>query len=275
MELLRNYRLRESIKFVVLLKFFTYIYLIWNPNNDMCNFGKSLGMKYEQYRASNVRFIRLLAKQELKKKLDRKRLRDELTDFRNGIKEKNYSDDISAYSDLKKRGLNNLDLYKKVYSHRYAKKNVFGKLDCYCEKKLFDKIDYINELAEKKWNNKKSFIKKILQKYFIPLFLFSLLPLLGSIFIILFDGKDKAIIKVCTKIHSNGECDTQEAMFHVNDTFKAFEKINYILFYYIVPSIVILVILYILLELIKYERLKSGKDKMSVKQYCRLCKSIL
>ncbi|KMZ95124.1 hypothetical protein PVMG_05953 [Plasmodium vivax Mauritania I] len=233
-------------------------------------------MKYEEYRPLNGRFIRLLAKQELRKKLDRKRLRDELTDFRNGNKVKNYSDDISAYSNLKKRGLNNLDLYKKVYNHRYAKKNVFGKLDCYCEKKLFDKIDYINELAEKKWNNKKSFIKEILKKYFIPLFLFSLLPLLGSIFIILFDGKEDALIKGCNKNHTtaSGVCDNTNAMFHDNSIFRAFEKTNYILFYYIVPSIVILVIFYILLKLIKYERLKSGKDKMSAKQYCRLCKSI-
>ncbi|EDL42696.1 variable surface protein Vir35, putative [Plasmodium vivax] len=235
-------------------------------------------MKYEKYGALNVRFIRLLAKQELKKELYHKRLREDLSYVRKGNKEKNYSDDISAYTNLKKRGLNNLDLYKKVYNHRYAKKNVFGKLDCYCEKKLFDKIDYINELAEKKWNNKKSFIKKIFQKYFIPLFFFSLLPLLGSIFIILFDGKDKAIIKVCNKSHTgtaDGKCDNADAWFHVNDTFRAFEEINYILFYYIVPIIVILVIIYILLKLIKYERLKTGKDKMSVKQYCRLCKSIL
>ncbi|KMZ84211.1 hypothetical protein PVBG_02438 [Plasmodium vivax Brazil I] len=234
-------------------------------------------MKNEQYNALNVNFIRLLAKYELKKKLDHKSLREELTDFRKGNKEKNYSDDLTAYSNLKKRGLNNLDLYKKVYNHRYAKKNIFGKLDCYCEKKLFDKIDYINELAEKKWNNKKSFIKKILQKYFIPLFLFSLLPLLGSIFIILFDGEDKAIIQVCKKNHGGSEnpCDTSDAMFHENDIFWAFEKINYILFYYIVPIIVIVVIIYILLKLIKYERLKSGKNKMSLKEYYRLCKNIL
>ncbi|KMZ76637.1 hypothetical protein PVIIG_06276 [Plasmodium vivax India VII] len=233
-------------------------------------------MKYEQYRPLNGRFIRLLAKQELKKELDRKRLRDELTDFRKGNKKKNYSDDISAYSNLKKRGLNNLDLYKKVYNHRYAKNNVFGKLDCYCEKKLFDKIDYINELAEKKLNNKKSFMKKIFQKYFISLFFFSLLPLLGFIFPILFAGGKDAIIKVCKKTHesSGSGCDTNEAMFHENSIFWAFEEINFILFHFIVPIIVILVIIYILLKFIKYERLKSGKDKMSAKQYCRLCKSI-
>ncbi|KMZ94946.1 hypothetical protein PVMG_06117 [Plasmodium vivax Mauritania I] len=233
-------------------------------------------MKNEQYNALNVNFIRLLAKYELKKKLDHKRLREELTDFRKGNKEKNYSDDLTAYSNLKKRGLNNLDLYKKVYNHRYAKKNIFGKLDCYCEKKLFDKIDYINELAEKKWNNKKSFIKKVLKKYFIPLFLFSLLPLLGSIFPILFDGGKDAIIKGCQKVHSNPstDCSLSDVMFHANDIFWASEKVNFILFFIIVPIIVILVIVYILLKVIKYERLKSGKDKMSVKQYFNLCKNI-
>ncbi|KMZ89596.1 hypothetical protein PVBG_06302 [Plasmodium vivax Brazil I] len=234
-------------------------------------------MKYDPYRPSKVPFIRLLAKQELKKELDRKRLREELIDFRKGNKEKNYSDDITAYSNLKKRGLNNLDLYKKVYGHRYAKKNVFGKLDCYCEKKLFDKMDYINELAEKKLNNKKSFIKKIFQKYYIPLFLFSLLPLLGSIFPTLFDGKNQAIIQVCKEDHSSsdGQCNNTVTWFHDNEIFRAFEEINFILFYNIVPIIVILVIIYILLKGIKYERLKSGKDKMSLKQYYRLCKSIL
>ncbi|SCA83576.1 Plasmodium exported protein, unknown function, partial [Plasmodium vivax] len=241
--------------------------------------GINLEKVYNAERRSNIIFQRSLAKHIPKKELDRSKTRATLLQYNSYSNIKNTFDDLSKYSQLKKKGLNDLDLYMKNYKHRYSKKNVLGKIDCYCEKKIFDNMDYIENLAEKMQNNKKSFMKKILSKYVFGFILFALFPITGIIFPILF-GTDKtnnkAIINFC--YHNDGDHNPSTSNIEISaHTKKLLEgiipTITYI-FYYILPTIVILFTIYTFVKILKYERLKSGKDKMSIKEYCCLCKDI-
>ncbi|VUZ99602.1 Plasmodium exported protein, unknown function [Plasmodium vivax] len=92
-----------------------------------------------------------------------------------------YDDSISTYANLKNRDSIKLKLYKTGYKHRYAKKKGLSKLDCYCEKKLFDKIDDINKVSEKMHNDKKRLIKKILKKHCKGVIILTSILLIGLI----------------------------------------------------------------------------------------------
>ncbi|KMZ77305.1 hypothetical protein PVIIG_06500, partial [Plasmodium vivax India VII] len=121
-------------------------------------------IRYEEDGLLNIRYNRLLAKHELKKNLYKTEIKQK--HFTNGMNEitKNEGGNISPYSYLKKDGLTELDAYKKSYKNRQSKKNALGKLECYCEKIVFDKIGYIDNLSEKMRNDKNSFKKKIYSK---------------------------------------------------------------------------------------------------------------
>ncbi|SCO66143.1 Protein of unknown function, putative, partial [Plasmodium vivax] len=188
--------------------------------------------------------------------------------------EKKKDDIISSYGRLNSVRLNHLDNYMKGYNKRYSKKSGFAKLDCYCEKKIFDKIDYINKLAEKMQNNKKSYKKQIFNKFVFKFILFALLPLLGLIFPILFGGKDKddTIIKWCKKSHDTGKiCKFYPVVHGTQEAYDAVTYMNYVIFYLLLTT-VIFVIIYAFIKLIKYEKLKAGKGKMKAKEYYRFCK---
>ncbi|KMZ77106.1 hypothetical protein PVIIG_06442 [Plasmodium vivax India VII] len=164
MELLGIYNMKDSIKLVVLLKVFTVMFLIWNPKNDMCRLGKDLKTKFKHDRSSNNSFNRLLAKHEYKEGLDNLKLGENLLDYETPPNINNEEDDTSTYAHLKKRRPINLYSYKKDYESRYSKKTGLAKLDCYCEKKIFDKIDHIHILAKSMSNDKKGFRKAIDKK---------------------------------------------------------------------------------------------------------------
>ncbi|KMZ87589.1 hypothetical protein PVBG_06362 [Plasmodium vivax Brazil I] len=163
MELFGNYNIRNSINFVVLLKLFTYIYLIWNPNNDMVNIN-AVEMKFNLDRALNIRFNRLLEKLEQKNNLYKTHVRQNYADYGMNKNIKNEAERKSTYSQVKGKSLNKLDSYKQGYKHRYSKKKGLSKFECYCEKKVFDKIEYINELSMKLQNKKKYVSIRILNK---------------------------------------------------------------------------------------------------------------
>ncbi|SCA83772.1 Plasmodium exported protein, unknown function, partial [Plasmodium vivax] len=245
------------------------------------NHGTNLEKLYNVERNSNITFQRSLAKYVPKTDLDRSKTRAKFSENNSYSNVKSTSDDLTKYAQLKKKGLNDLDLYQKLYKHRYSKRNVLGKLECYCEKSIFDKIGYIENLAEKMQNNKKSFIKKVLGKYGVGILLFSLFPITGILFPILFGSIDKndktAIISFCT--HSDSEQSTNycSSTMITRETAKLLEGIIPTIkniFYYVLPTIVILFTIYTFVKVLKYERLRSGKDKMSIKEYCSLCKDI-
>ncbi|KMZ77387.1 hypothetical protein PVIIG_05418 [Plasmodium vivax India VII] len=134
---------------------------------------------------SHTRLQRLLEKHETKKELGRSSVRNKLLE-NNAYKNAQYtSGDLSKYAQLKKKGLNDLDLYRKLYKHRYSKKNVLGKIDCYCEKNIFDKFDYIQNLSERMNIDKKRLKSFFFKKYGSVLIIISLVLLLGIIYPIL------------------------------------------------------------------------------------------
>ncbi|KMZ96411.1 hypothetical protein PVNG_06627 [Plasmodium vivax North Korean] len=183
------------------------------------------------------------------------------------------------YDRMKRGTTNNLEDYKKRYRNRYKKKNGLAKLDCYCEKKIFDIFGKVETLAENMHNNRK-FLKRIIYKRLgLPLFLLVLLPF-NVIFlrIILYAiyNSDKYCFSECdqheeSKAHKNGSGYTKislsENQMHAIKIFNNF--MLYTLF-----IIVIVVLIYILIKVIKYEKLKSGKSKMNIKEYCHFCKDI-
>ncbi|SCA60321.1 Plasmodium exported protein, unknown function [Plasmodium vivax] len=221
-----------------------------------------------------MNFRRSLAKHELKKNLDNSSLREKLPDYRN-LRGTKKEDTISSYGHLNSAGFNDLDNYMKGYNKRYSKKKGLAKLDCYCEKKVFDQIDYINKLAEQMQNNKKSYKKKIFSKFVFKFILFAFSPLLGLVFPILFMGENRndPIIKWCKTIHNSDECDLSPVVHAPEAVGYAVTYMNYVISYLLLTT-VIFVIIYAFIKLIKYEKLKAGKGKMKAKEYYRFCKEL-
>ncbi|KMZ83205.1 hypothetical protein PVBG_06320 [Plasmodium vivax Brazil I] len=221
----------------------------------------------------DISFWRSLAKHEFKRNIEDTWLRKELPDYRKYREAKN-KDDISTYRHLKKSGLNALDLYKKNYNQRYGKKKGLSRLECYFEKKVFDHIDYIDGLADKMQNNKKSYKKKVFKKYIIRYILFALLPFLGFIYPILFYGEKEALIPWCGASNHGGNNVKDCGIKYYNpDLFLGMYCLNMI---YLCTSIitVISVILYIFIKAVKYEKLKAGKGNMNRKEFINFCKEV-
>ncbi|KMZ92499.1 hypothetical protein PVMG_06142 [Plasmodium vivax Mauritania I] len=276
MEFLENYRLRDSINFVVLLKLFSYIFLIWNQNNDMVNHHAE-EMKFKLGRTLNITFSRLLAKDMPKNDLYKTHVRQNYADYQMNKNIKNEAEKKSTYSQVKGDSLNKLDAYRKGYKRRYSKKKGLAKLECSYEKKIFDKIDYIYGLAENWNNNKKSYKKKIYDKFGVRLILCVLSPLLGLIMPILFFDKDNALLKLCAN-NNHPDCSLQkfthcEKSLISPEQFDIIEHIHFV-FFLLLLIVVLSIIFYTLIKIVKYEKLKSGKVNMGLKEYCRFGKEV-
>ncbi|KMZ76695.1 hypothetical protein PVIIG_05307 [Plasmodium vivax India VII] len=268
MELFGNYNLKYSIKFVVLLKFFTYIFLILNPIKDVCTLEISLNINYEEDGILNIRYNRLMAKHELKKDLYKTGINKK--HFTNGMNKitKNEVGNISPYSYLKKDGLTELDAYKKSYKNRQSKKNALGKLECYCEKIVFDKIGYIDNLSEKMRNDKNSFKKKIYNKICYLLIIFAFVPFLGLVIPLFFQEYNPYLKGLCfsdckDKHGKNDDAEGHKSTKYTRSMISENEwsiitTMNKV-FLYLSIIFVLFVVIYILIKVIKYERLKSGK----------------
>ncbi|KMZ76722.1 hypothetical protein PVIIG_05895 [Plasmodium vivax India VII] len=231
----------------------------------------------------DIRYNRLLTKRDFQKGLENKILRDDLHGYEKN-KEIKTEKAISTYGSLKPEGLNYYDTYKKNYKKRYSKKKGLAKLDCYCEKKVFDKIDNILKLADKLQNDKKYFKKKIRNKYIIPFIVFGLLPLLGVILPILFWESNPLFknycFNDCKETHGSSKSDITEIhndkkrdLFPFDEnTFVIFKVLNYI-YLCVTLIIAIMVPIYVLWKFIKYEGLKAGKSRMNFKEYYHLLKN--
>ncbi|KMZ96482.1 hypothetical protein PVNG_05835, partial [Plasmodium vivax North Korean] len=191
---------------------------------------------------------------------------------------KNNVDNNSPYACLNRKGLDNLDSYRKSYKYRHSKKKGLAKLDCYFEKKAFDKFSNIDNLANKLQYDKRSIIKKIFIKYFIRFFLLALLPFLGLIYPNLLHGEkaEERLFRWCGITHSEEysptkPCDKGGYYHFSTDIINGIGYINFIISY-ILLILVISVIIYTFVKAIKYEKIKSGKGKMNAKQYYHFCK---
>ncbi|KMZ96376.1 hypothetical protein PVNG_06153, partial [Plasmodium vivax North Korean] len=111
-----------------------------------------------------------LAKNEYKEELDDLNLGENLVDYETPLNINNEEDVTSTYEYLKKRKPINLYSYKKGYKHRYSKKKGLAKLDCYCENKLFRRIDELYKLADSMKNDKRPFRKALIEKYRIHIY---------------------------------------------------------------------------------------------------------
>ncbi|KMZ88919.1 hypothetical protein PVBG_06308 [Plasmodium vivax Brazil I] len=284
---LDNYFQEINLKFTAFLKTFTFFFLIWTYTTykDMDIFPKSVEDKYEHVNIFNRNLHRLLAKHELHSELRHKGTGAQLLHDSVGKGNKNVADDISIRSQLNKKGSNNVEAYMQNYKRRYKKKKGLYKLDCYCEKKVFDKLNYIYTLSDKMRNDKKGFKKKIRKKYDIGFIILSLIPALGLIYYILFGcGKgfrgvielcmeDKHYIKEPSKHKEDVSCNglkREEWQNTIGNIGFANE-----IFSFTMITIVLLFFIYILAKVIKYEKLKAGRDKMSLKEYFLFTKSLL
>ncbi|KMZ77376.1 hypothetical protein PVIIG_06368 [Plasmodium vivax India VII] len=264
MVILRNYNIKGSMKFLFVLKY--------NPV-------KLFEKKYKQDVSLILHFNRLLAKYKLQSELEYTNLRDKISDNTMNNRKKKLEDHYSTYSQLKRKESNNLDVYMKDYKRRYGKKNGLLKLDCYCEKKVFDRIHSINEIAHKYQNDKKGFKKILFKKYGIFLILLALYPAIGLVFPILFGTKEgsRGIYKLCTNEGHTTELNGSECPdLHLDNWEKPVEYIglSFKIFSFAMVIIIILFFVYMLIKVIKYEKLKAGKFKMNINDYYHLCKDI-
>ncbi|KMZ92311.1 hypothetical protein PVMG_03666 [Plasmodium vivax Mauritania I] len=280
MSIYGDYKIKKKLNFIDVLKFFIFIFLLWNHNNDVCGLYNDLEFQINHARTSNTSFNRSLAKLEYNEKLDDIHLRGKLVNYGMSPKNTNEEDIISTYGNLKKRRRINLYDHKKGYKNRYSKKKGLAKLDCYCEKILFDKFDYLHNIAEKRKNSRISFMEKILNRYGYRLILFSLIPIVGLIFPVLFSGKDEkneASLFFCAhKDHekANQGCKATQLSTITWEHLDVANYFNRIIFFFLLPTIYLSMIIYGFIKVVKYERLKLGKDKMNFKEYFHFCKDL-
>ncbi|KMZ90586.1 hypothetical protein PVMG_05733 [Plasmodium vivax Mauritania I] len=161
----------------------------------------------------------------------------------------------------------------KNYNRRYSQKKGLSKLDCYYEKKIFDKFQNICELAKKANYDKKRCKKLFFKKYGIGLILFILLPLLGFIFPILFwSEEDKpALINFCTE-EKHAQSSSRRTHDHTCNCYPllisekallVIDRFNTV-FFAIIAIINAAIIIHVLIKVLKYERLNSKKVKMRI-----------
>ncbi|VUZ99540.1 Plasmodium exported protein, unknown function [Plasmodium vivax] len=266
MELLCSYKKMDKVNFLIVLKY-------------LVPFGKSFDNIYKQDKILNINIIRLLAKHDIKRELEYSKLREKLPDRRPYKIERHAYDNLSPYSVLKSKASNNIDMYMKNYKKRYMSKKGLSKLDCYYENKVFCMFNNICDIGIKMKYNEKRAKKFFLKKYGIRFILVALTPALSLIFPIIFGvgGGSRGIIDYCLNSnHTEGKTHSGCSKTSLTDYKDIIDHVSYapLIFSFIMITISILFIIYILIKVIKYEKMKAGKGKMNMKEYCRFCKDI-
>ncbi|SCA81889.1 Plasmodium exported protein, unknown function, partial [Plasmodium vivax] len=247
---------------------------------------QSIDMKFKQYISSTIRFNRSLAKHDVRNEVKHGYFQEKYSDYEINNNKKNGENFISTYEDINEKNINVLDTYMKAYKERYSKKKWLGKLDCYCEKSIFDKIDHIQNIAEKLQKNKKIKKYKIHRKYIYGLTIFGLLPFLGLIIPSYFNDyisfKEKWCLKDCTHLHGKQTGtnidEAHKAMGFIRkamdqNTWNIITTANTV-FLCVSTVIVTFVVFYVLKKVIKYSCLKDGKRKMCAKAYFDFIKKL-
>ncbi|SCA81773.1 Plasmodium exported protein, unknown function, partial [Plasmodium vivax] len=157
-----------------------------------------------------------------------------------------------TYAKLKKGHSDNLETYKKNLRRNYSQKKGLTKLDCYCEEKIFKGIEKLDNLAQNMDRSKMKFTNIIFKKYCIRIIFSSLiaifaitLPILNEIDSDVDDnngGKLKILAYLSDKLIPNLENICSALIFASG-----------ILMFF--------VCIYTLIKIIKYEGIKTGKNK--------------
>ncbi|VUZ99856.1 Plasmodium exported protein, unknown function [Plasmodium vivax] len=245
--------------------------MMWYAING--KFSKSLENIQEQNKSWNIKFNRLLSYSEQQRDLERKRFREKLPDSRTYKGKRNVPDNTSAYSHVKNIGSNHFDIYLKNYKSRYMRKKGLSKLDCYYENKLFKKLSHFDDITENMKYDRKRLKKFLFKKYGITIILFFLIPAIGLIYPIVFGVRNDCpgIVGICStsghnveKYHEKNDGCPYRWLYTNKDLI---ENIGYIngIFTIILSIIILLVYIYILLKIKKYEKITAGKNKISVK----------
>ncbi|VUZ98018.1 Plasmodium exported protein, unknown function [Plasmodium vivax] len=242
MTLYSNYKIMECVKFVVLLKYFAFFFFMWiyYAHNEENSLGKSLGNIYKKNITRNLNIKRLLAKHETQKELRNVSLKEKLPQEYHSTYLNMRNGGNSTYKVLKNKGLSDLEIYKKAFKCRYDKKRSLEKFDCYCEKKIFDKMDSICQLA-KDMKNEKQVFNKICKMYGLPFFVSGLFCFSAGIILAL---ENIFQVKCAEAIGAS----MGKFTLYAGD-----------IFFYILPIITFIVLLYIRIKIKKYVRLKEGK----------------
>ncbi|KMZ83276.1 hypothetical protein PVBG_05903 [Plasmodium vivax Brazil I] len=235
---------------------------------------------------NNTRFFRSLANHEIRKNVKYQSKIENWSDVKMNKKIKVCKNDKSTY-DYLQNGINDLESYKNNYKQRYSKKKGLAKIDCYLEKKVFDKIEYIENIAGKMTHKKNTNRKIIFNKYTMGFILFALLHSLGFIFPTLFSGEkreDRLIpwSNLSCPTDSNGikkdPCYVCEKgyyhLFTGKGTYAIYYKLNAAITYILLVAACFMVF-YTLIKVIKYVKIKSGRGKMNAKEYFNFCKEML
>ncbi|KMZ98997.1 hypothetical protein PVNG_03836 [Plasmodium vivax North Korean] len=248
----------------------------------MYTYGRTIEDQNKRGIRLNICFKRYLAEYEGEAEIDKTGLYKNSPYYFENNGTSNYDEYLSIYRNMKNRDSKKLKLYKTAYKHRYSKKKGLSKLDCFYEKKIFDKIDDIGKLAEKLQNNKKLLKKKFYNKFGIRFILFSLVPFFGLIIPLVHYGYFVPNFK-CYSDCSDSSHNTSSDGSHNNEdypkvpinegTWDAIYIVNSVL-YCVTAFIVLSTIIYIFIKFIKYQRLKACRSKMSIKEYCKFCKSL-
>ncbi|KMZ96639.1 hypothetical protein PVNG_06300 [Plasmodium vivax North Korean] len=256
--------MKDNIKKNLIIKFITFMFFIWiyQKYDDEVSFSKGLeyicNSKYSLYIAE----YRLLAEHDLKTGLYDKKIEDNLLKYRdNGIvKIDNY--DSSVYKKLQKRCSNDLKIYKQQFKRKYKKRKGLKRIDCYCEKKIFDMIDILGEqqIGTNSYNIKLN--KSIVKQIGIRIIVICLIPLIGIILPIL--------DKIVGKTESAGK--TQSILLEYKIPKPVY--IIYGIFFIILTYIILFSIIYTMTKVVKYHRLEAGRGKLNFREYCHFCKDI-
>ncbi|CAI7721686.1 Protein of unknown function, putative [Plasmodium vivax] len=259
--------MKENFSFEFFIKsavffYFTWIYFLCD---NVSSFTKDLYDRSNLSGTSGRITHRIMANDELGAKSNFKGLSVSSSIYGDNKKLENYKEHASIYAKLERSDSNNLEKYKKALRRKYSKKKGIYKLDCYCEQKIFNRIDKIYKVAKNVNNDRNSINKIINKKYGLKFVLLCLYPLTGLVMPWLSSLQDKT---------SGTEYDYSKTI--LGKTGLPHEAATSISAILIISCFIVLsVIIYIIIKFIKYEKLKAGKGKMSVMEYCHFCSEIL
>ncbi|CAA9990593.1 conserved Plasmodium protein, unknown function [Plasmodium knowlesi strain H] len=153
--------------------------------------------------------------------------------------------DISEFKRLQKSCAIHLDIYKARLKRKYANSKGLRRLRYYCKKKIFDLIDRTGEERAGISSFKTKLKERTIRKWGKRAILICLLPLIGTIlpiFVLIVGSTGSVIATALYGIHG--------------------------IFFIILISIILYVLIYAMAKVVKYHSLEAGLDKLSFREFC-------